>query len=147
MQETPVTSPNAEYVHTGWVLIRSPLGRSLGLLADVCMSHIENKLLKQKDKASNSIVYLLYVNQIFAVFNLHNHVRFFTDRLEMNSVMKFTHERMNDGRFNFQDVSLKVDSCGNFEAVVYIKPTDAGLYTNLNSHITDNYKVSVIETP
>ena len=53
-QETTFTFQNAEYIRTDRVLIGSPLGPSL---ANIYMAHHENKPVKQKEKASNLLVY------------------------------------------------------------------------------------------
>ena len=90
----------------------SPLGPTL---ADFYMSHVKSKLLKQRNKASNPIIYLRYEDEIFAILKLQKQIRFFMDQLERNPVLKFTFKRMRDGRFNFLDVSLKETSNGHFE--------------------------------
>ena len=44
----------------------------LALRLQISMSHVDNKLLKQKDKDSNLIIYVRYVDDFFAVFDSQN---------------------------------------------------------------------------
>ena len=142
-QETPFLFGNKQYVQIDGVPMGSPLGPTF---ADFYMSNLENKLLAQSDKKSNPIVYLRYVDDIFAIFKAPSHIRFFVERLQKNSVLKFTHEQMKNNTFSFLDVRMEVSETGSMRTSVYTKATDTGLYTNFNSHTPENYKISIVKT-
>ena len=120
----------------------SPLGPTF---ANYYMCYLENKLLNQS-RISNPFFYLRYVDDIFVIFNAKNHYRYFINRLEKESVLKFTHEFMENNTFNFLDIKLDFSNDGNISTSVYVKPTDKGIYANFHSHIPQQYKKSVINT-
>ena len=43
-------------------------------------------------------------------------------------------------------VNLKLRADGSFNSALYVKPTDKGLYANYESHIPEQYKLSVINS-
>ena len=53
---------------------------------------------------------------------------------------------MDSDSFNFLDVSLKLRPDRSFDTLVFIKPTNKGLYTNYSSHVPDQYKHSVVSS-
>ena len=56
------------------------MGYTFGTTFDeFLMAHFE-KTLNQTDKASSPLVYLRYVDDIFAIFKSHSHVRLLMDR-------------------------------------------------------------------
>ena len=91
-------------------------------------------------------MYLRYVDDTICIFRTKMHTHHFVRRLKNNSVLNFTHETMEEGKFQFLDVSLSQRPDGAFNTSVYIKPTDKGVYTNFESHIPLQYKRSVINT-
>ena len=119
----------------------SPLGCTF---ADFYMSTIENHLMEQ-DRISNPIFYIRYVDDILAIFNSKIHIRHFINRLQTNSILKFTTELPLDNTFHFLDVRLDTSS-GKPVCSVYIKPTNNGCYTDFSSHTLLNYKTSIIKT-
>ena len=120
----------------------SPLGPTM---ADYFMAELENRLLSD-DKISNPIMYVRYVDDTLCIFKNKSHVHHFKSRLQRASKLNFTHESMQNGQFNFLDVSLTLLPNGKFNTAVYIKPTDKGLYTNFQSHAPEQYKKSIINS-
>ena len=97
-------------------------------------------------RVSNPVFYQRYVDDILAIFSNQRHIAYLKLRLENSSVLKFTHESMENNVFHFLDVKLVIDESDHFDTSVYIKPTDKGLYTNYLSYIPDSYKKSIIKT-
>ena len=141
-QETPFKFGDLEYIQVDGVSMGSPLG---GTFADFYMSQLENKLLSE-NKISNPLHYFRYVDDTFVIFNSPSHVHHFKRRLESNSKLNFTHEKMVDSTFHFLDLSMRIGSDGSLHTSVYIKPTDGGLYTNFQSHVPLQYKKSVVSS-
>ena len=141
--ETPFKFEGRTYLQVDGVSMGSPLGP---LFADFYLSHLENTLLSQEDEVTNPPFYVRYVDDILAVFNLESHIQQFIDRLQVNSVLKFTSEGMTGTTFNFLDLQLNLQSNNKFTTSVYIKPTDKGLYTNFKSPTPEVYKKSVVKT-
>ena len=75
-----------------WCVHRLPAWAYICRLLNV---HLGNKLLSQRDKKSDPIVHLRYVDDIAAIFKSHSHIRFFIERLENNSILKITYEETN----------------------------------------------------
>ena len=116
------------------------MGSSLGpTFADFSMPHLENKLLGQSDKKSSCFEHLQYVGNIFAIFKSHSFIRFSIERLEKNSILKFTYGGMKNNTFKFLVVKMNVPSDGSFTTSVYTKVSDTGLCKNFTSHTPENY--------
>ena len=109
------------------------------------MSDLENNLLGE-DKLSNPVKYLRYVDDTICIFKSKHLIPCTIRRLKSNSVLNFTHEIINSDSFNFLDVSLKLRPDRSFDTLVYIKPTNKGLYANYSSHVPDQYKHSVVSS-
>jgi len=140
--ENPFEFDGETYIQVDGVSMGSPLGPTF---ADFYMSQIENELLSQNE-ISNPSFYRRYVDDIIAVFNDRSHVEWFKTRFSNNSVLKFTHEEIENNLFHFLDIQLNLNADSKFHTSVYIKPTDKGIYANYHSHIPETYKRSVVKT-
>ena len=141
-QQTPFMFQNQLYLQTDGVSMGSPLGPTF---ANFYMSDLETTVLSQ-DRVSNPVKYFRYVDDCFVVFNSANHIRYLIQRLRNRSVLSFTHETMENNKFNFLDIQMSVKQDGSIETSVYLKPTDKGIYPNFQSHIPEQYKKSVINS-
>ena len=140
--ETPFSFNNKTYQQIDGVSMGSPLGPTM---AEYYMSSLETFLLSQT-KISNPLFYVRYVDDILTVFKCNNHIRHFINRLQNNSVLKFTSEQQQNNSFHFLDVQFTITE-NIIETSVYIKPTDRGMYSNFFfSHTLESYKISLIKT-
>ena len=105
---------------------------------------LETFLLNQT-KISNPLFYVRYCYDILTVFKSNNHIRHFINRLQNNSVLKFTSEQQQNNSFHFLDVQFTITE-NVIDTSVYIKPTDRGMYSNCSSHTLESYKISIIKT-
>ena len=141
-QETPFQYENSQYIQRDGVSMGSPLGPTF---ADFYMSNLENNLLNQQ-AASNPAHYFRFMDDTFTIFNRKSHIRYFVQRLESNSKLKFTQEGMKDNTISFLDISVKLENTGQLSTSIFTKPTDKGVYANFQSHIPLQYKKSVINS-
>ena len=109
------------------------------------MSALETTLLAQRNRTSNPLFYVRYVDDILTVFQDSRHINYFIRRLQNHSVLTFTHETMSGNQFHFLDVKFTVNR-NSIQTSVYIKPTDRGTYSHFSSHTAESYKTSAIKS-
>ena len=100
----------------------SPLGPAL---ANIFVGYYESKLFSCVQKPTN---YFRYVDDTFAIFKQEGDVDDFLVTLKrLHPALKFTFEKVHDGKLPFLDILVKRTELG-FETSVYRKRTFSGQY-------------------
>ena len=73
-------------------------------------------------------LYLLYADDIIAVFNSQDHAKFLNDVNAVNKCITFTIESNNDNIIDFLDMRVSLQNNSLVTSWI-LKPSNAGLYT------------------
>ena len=131
------------YEQTDGVAMGSPLGPSLDN-AFLCFH--EQIWLNDCPEDFKPVYYRRYVDDIFALFRLPDHLEKFTNHLNSNHKnIKSTYEKESNNSLPFLDM-LKSRSDNDFKKSIYHKPTFSGVYSNFNGFIYDEYKIGLVFT-
>ena len=118
----------------------SPLGP---LLANVFMSHIEEKLEREGKLPS---FYRRYVDDTLTIMpNIDTASNFLDTLNKAHSSVKFTMETDCDGMIPFLGIQL-LNQSSQIEAKVYVKPTNSGLLLHHQSHVDNRFKKGLLRT-
>ena len=118
----------------------SPLGP---LLANVFMSHIEEKLEREGKLPS---FYRRYVDDTLTIMpNIDTASNFLDTLNKAHSSVKFTMETDCDGMIPFLGIQL-LNQSSQIEAKVYVKPTNSGLLLHYQSHVDNRFKKGLLRT-
>lgn len=125
------------------VAMGSPLGPTL---ANIFMSHLEKKWLKECPNSFKPIFYRRYIDDIFVMFTSGDHVELFADFMnKCHPNIKFTFEKEENKIMPFLDFEFSRNGT-QIESSVYRKPTFTGVYTHFESLIPIQYKRGLILT-
>ena len=129
------------YKQIDGVTMGSPLGPTL---ANFCLAHYENRLLKDQDHAP--ILYLRYVDDIFCVFRNHPYQNFLDKLNTMHPNLKFTAE-IGPSTLPFLDTAITLPDIVNgiVTSQVYRKPTFTGLMLNFSAMCPFKWKRGLIQ--
>ena len=118
------------YKQIDGVAMGSPLGPSLALLTHFCHT-MKKKLVKQL----SARIYQHYVEYIFILFKLNDHLKYFQDFLNFCLInMSFSMETEKENKLSVLDVKIMHEQ-GKFTTAVYRKPTFSGVYSNFESFL------------
>ena len=128
------------YKQIDGVAMGSPLGP---ILANIFVGYMEEQLFRKTD---HPIVYVRYVDDVFAVFKTMHDSTLFLDQLNsMHGSLQFTCEHEVDCRLPFLDVHIE-RTPDRFITSVYRKPTFSGQYIRWTSFCTKRRKLNLIST-
>ena len=131
------------YKQIDGVAMGSPLGPTL---ANVFMSHMEKRWLKDCPLEFKPILYRRYVDDSFLLFNSDQHIQQFLEYLNnKHESIKFTVELSKNNILPFLDIKIKKESNG-FSTSIYRKPTFTGLMSKYNDFAPITYKENLIYT-
>ena len=123
--------------------MNSPLGSSL---ANAFLTYHEQNWLDSCHLEHRTLNYWRYVNDIFVIFKLSDHLKRFQNHLNSCHVnMPFIIKTEQNNKISFSDVNV-IREQGKFMKSVYRKPTFSGLYTNFDRFLPDNFKIGMIHT-
>ena len=121
----------------------SPLRPSLG---NALLAHHENNWLDSFPLEYRPSYYRRYVDDIFVLFKLSDHIKRFQSYLNSCHVnMSFNIEPEQNNKISFLDVNV-IREQGKFTTSVHRKPTFSGVYTHFDSFLPDTYKIGMICT-
>ena len=127
------------YKQTVGVAMGSPLGPSL---SNAFLYFYEQIWLND----FKPVYYRRYVDDIFALFRLPDHLEKFPSYLNSkHKNIKFTYEKKSNNSLLFLDILMSRSEDG-FKASVYQKPTFSEVYSNFNNFTYDKYKIGLIFT-
>ena len=131
------------YQQIDGVAMGSPLGPCL---ANTFMSDHEVEWLKNCPLQFKPVYYRRYVDDIIVLFEDKSHLPLFHQYMNsQHANINFTVEEEKDDKLPFLDVHIKREN-GSFTTSLYRKETFSGVYTNYNSHLSNNYKLGLIYT-
>ena len=111
----------------------SPLGPTL---ANAFLVYHEKNWLEHCPLEYRPLYYRRYVDDIFVLLNLGEHLKRFHSYLSSRHLnISFTTENEKDNRMSFLDVN-KIRVKDKFTTSVYGKPTFSGIYTNFDIFFT-----------
>ena len=124
------------------VAMGSPLGPTL---ANIFMGHHEKNWVDQfPQNKGKLIIYRMYIDDIFAVFNTSDEANEFLVYLNSrHGSIKFTCEHNDMSSMPFLDVL--VSNRNGVHTSLFRKKTYTGLLTNYYSYTTDAYKIGLIK--
>ena len=117
----------------------SPLGPSL---ANSFLSYYEKNWLNNCPQGFKSVFYRRYVNGIFILFKLNDHLKYFQGFLNSCHI-SFSMKTEKENKLSFLDVEI-IREQGKFTTTVYQKPTFSGVYSNFESFLPSIYKFGMI---
>ena len=121
----------------------SPLSPSL---ANAFLCFHEQIWLNDCIEDFKPVYYRKYVDEIFTVFRLPDHVEKFTNYLNSkHKNITFNFEKESNNSLPFLDILISRSENG-FKTSVYHKLTFSGIYCNLNSFIHERYKIGLVFT-
>ena len=127
------------YKQTDGVAIGSPLGPGLSN----AFLYFHEKIWLNDFKP---VCCRRYVDDIFVLFRLLDHLEKFTNYLNSkHKNIKFTYEKKSNNSLLFLDILISRSENG-FKTSVYQKPTFSGVYSNFNSFTYNQYKTGLIFT-
>ena len=140
--KTPFRNLNGDlYVQCEGVSMGSTLGPTF---ADFYMCHLENKVFNDYPNLKPTI-YVRYVDDCFLLINSLPLLFDLKQKLEDESVLKFTYEEEKSRQLAFLDTLIKRDE-NKFVSSVFVKSSNLGDCLNFNSICPDKYKKGVIKT-
>ena len=129
------------YKQKNGVAMGSPLGPTM---ANVFLSFYEIKWLEQCPKEFKPVFYRRYVDDIFVLFKLTEHLSKFRNYFNTcHPSMSFSFEQEENRKLIFLDIEVSQEK-GKFVMTVYRKPTFSGLYTHFESFLPTLYKFSMV---
>ena len=130
---------NKLYKQIDGVAMGSPLGPTL---ANYFMGNLEQNILK-KNLSCHRVLYLRYVDDIFAVYCNDNDTKKFLKILNsQHKNIKFTSEKPNSS-ISFLDVEIQVNDCG-IDTWVWRKTTNTNLLLNFYAFCPVKWKSGLI---
>ena len=131
------------YKQVDGVAMGSPLGP---ILANIFLSHWEEKWLNKCSDSFKPSFYRRYVDDIFLLFNTQEESEHFTNYVnKQHKKMVFVPDNEKDNCISFLDISV-IRKEGSLVSNIYRKPTFSGVYTSYNSFMPTNYKKSLVIT-
>jgi hypothetical protein len=127
------------YYQTEGVAMGSPLGPTF---ANFYMANVEKQALQEISLKPN--IYARYVDDIFVVVRDEEHIKQLQEKLQNNSVLRFTYE-LGNKTLPFLDVKIE-NMDDQYHTTVYVKNTNTGECLNYQSECPDKYKIGVINT-
>ena len=131
------------YQQIDGVAMGSPLGPTL---ANIFMSHMEKKWLRDCPLDFKPVLYRRYVDDSFLLFSSDSHMDLFLEYLNsQHPNISFTFETENNSILPFLDIKIKRNPV-NFETSIYRKPTFTGLMSKYYDFAPLDYKANLITT-
>ena len=128
------------YKQIDGVAMDSPLRTSL---ANAFLSYHEKNWLKKCSQEFRPVFYRRYVDDIFILFKLNDHLKYFQDFLNSCHInMSFSMETEKENKLSFLDVEI-IREQDKLTATFYRKPTFSGVYSNFESFLPSVYKFGV----
>ena len=140
--DTHFSFNNIYYQQNNGIAMESPLAP---VLADIFMTHLENKLMKQL-KTAGLLWYKRYVDDTFTI--IHKNTKLNDIKNILNSIHKdiqFTSEQEQNNELPFLDVLIRRKN-NSFEKSVYRKPTYTYLIIKWSSFVPKTYKISAVSS-
>ena len=131
------------YKQTDGVAMGSPVGP---LLANAFLSYHGKSWLSNCLQRFKPVFYRRYVDDIFILFKLNDHFKYFQDFLNSCHIhMLFSMETEKDNKLSFLNVEI-ICKQSKFTATVYQKPTVDGVYSNFERFLPSVYKFGMVYT-
>ena len=128
------------YKQIDGVAMDSPLRTSL---ANTFLPYHEKNWLKNCSQEFRPVFYRRYVDDIFILFKLNDHLKYFQDFLNSCHInMSFSMETEKENKLSFLDVEI-IREQDKLTATSYRKPTFSGVYSNFESFLPSVYKFDV----
>ena len=125
------------YKQTDGVAMGSPLGPSL---ANAFLSYHEKNWLNSCPQGFKPIFYRRYVDDIFVLFKLNDHLKYFQELLYSCRInMSFSMGTERQKKFSFLDIEV-IREQGKFSTKIYRKPALSGVYSNFERILPSIYK-------
>ena len=123
------------------------IGSSLGpFLANAFLSYHKKTWLNNCPQGFKPVFYRRYVDDIFILFELNDHLKYFQDLLNSCHInMSFSMEAEKENKLSFLPVEL-IRGQGKFTTTVYLKPSSSGVYSNFESFLPSVYKFGMVYT-
>ena len=120
------------YKQIDGVAMDSPLRTSL---ANTFLPYHEKNWLKNCSQEFRPVFYRRYVDDIFILFKLNDHLKYFQDFLNSCHInMSFSMETEKENKLSFLDVKV-IREKGKFTTTIYRKLTFSGVYSNFESFL------------
>lgn len=112
-----------------------------GLLADIYLNNLENKMIKEIQKKDNNFQWHRYVDDIWSGYNsnLISSENILNICNELSPILKFTKEDETNSTINYLDVTI-IRKDDNIETKVYRKPTTTAHAIHISSNHPENHK-------
>ena len=121
----------------------SPLGPNM---ANFFLSFYEINWLELCPKEFKPVFYRRYVDDIFVLFELAEHLSKFCNYFNTcHPSMSFSFEQEKNGKLSFLDIKVSREK-GKFVTTVYRKPTFSGVYSHFESFLSTIYKFGMVYT-
>ena len=92
------------------------------------------------------VFYRRYVDDIFVLFNLNDHLKHFQEFLNSGHInMSFFMDTERQNKFSFLDIEV-ICELGKFSTAIYRKPTFSGVYSNFERFLPSFYKFGMLYT-
>ena len=92
------------------------------------------------------VFYQRYVDDIFILFKLNEHLKYFQDFLNSSQItLSFSLETEKENKLSFLDVEI-ICKQGKFTTTIYRKPTFSSVYSNFESFLPSVYKFGMVYT-
>ena len=125
------------------VAMGSPLGPTL---ANAFLCHYEKERLDNCPIHFKPMIYERYVNDIFVLFSLKEHLQLFVDYMnKQHKCLKFMPEAENDNSLPYLDIKITRHN-QQFKTSIYRKPTFSSVFMHSESYLDQTYKKSLIDT-
>ena len=131
------------YKQSDGVAMGLPLRTSL---ANEFLSYYEKNWLNNCPEGCKSVFYGRYVDDIFILFKLNDHFKYFQDFVNSCHIkVSFSMEREKENKLSFRDVEI-IREQGKFTTTIHRKPTFSGVYRNFESFLPSVYKFAMVYT-
>ena len=121
----------------------SPLGPSL---ANAFLSYHEKNWLNSCPQGFKPIFYRRYVDDIFVLFKLNDHLKYFQELLYSCRInMSFSMGTERQKKFSFLDIEV-IREQGKFSTKIYRKPALRGVYSNSERILPSIHKFGMAYT-
>ena len=113
-------------------------------LANAFLVYHEKNWLEHCPLEYRPLYYRRYVDDIFVLFNLAEHLKPFHSYLNSRHLnISFTIENEKDNRMSFLDINI-IREKDEFITSVYCKPTFSRIYTHFDSFLPSNNKIGLL---
>ena len=131
------------YKQIDGVAMDSPLRTSL---ANTFLPYHEKNWLKNCSQEFRPVFYRRYVDDIFILFKLNDHLKYFQDFLNSCHInMSFSMETEKENKLSFLDVKI-IREQDKLTTTIYQKPTFSGVYSNFERFLPSVYKFGMAYT-